>query len=250
MASLEEKQKYYQYGASGWSYKQPPTLDRSLHEELTRIGGCDRFNDPIYRFNWGGVAVVRTSEDDDSPIVRGDIAGTKVSRGRLQTRYFFGRVLEPLALCYHNRKGKVVRVKRLSQVPKNRVTFREDEIVDYGQLYWYLERKLTPEQLVEALIYTRDDPSIPSRGDYVCLLKIATPEGLYFEPDGAYLEAIREHFFEFRNESLSDLKLKDREARNAARTERESEEAARQKRIVETLMAHQMKQSPDQLFMR
>lgn len=248
MKTLEEKQLYFNYGPSGWTYKQPPALDPSLREELTRLGS-DRFGDPLYRFNWGGVAVVR-DEEDGVPTVRGDRAATKLNMGRLMPRYLFARAKQPVRLYYLNKREKKVFVKRQEDVPKDRVAVWDVGYVDYGQLRWFLERKLTPEQLVEAGFYLRDDPDVPPQGDYVCLLKVETPDGLYFEPTHEFLDAIREHLWEANNVSLSDLVKKDRAARQRARDVRDAVEEASRTRAVELLMSQHTGRSVAELFQR
>jgi hypothetical protein len=248
MATLEEKQAYFQYGESGWTYKQPPRLDPSLVKEMERFG-ADEYGDPLYRFLWGGVAVVR-QEEDGVPYVRGDRAATKINNGRLQPRYLFARAKQPTVLCYRNRKGKVVPVKRKSQVPKHYVAFWQVQYVDFGQLFWYLERKLTPTQLVEANYYLPNDPKIPARGDYVCIHRVEAPGGIYFEPTEEYLSAVREYLREENNESLNDLMLRDRQGREEAQAaQRDAEEASRV-RLVETLMAHNLGKPVHELFQR
>lgn len=230
MATLEQKQAYYSYGPSGWTYKQPPTLAPYLHRELERIGGGrDMYGDPYYRFLWGGIALIRQSPVYQRPTIRGDWAATKVNKHsrQLQPRYLFARARQPKNLCFQSRKGRVVRVGRLDQIPKGIFSWWEYEYVEYGKLYWYIERKLTPEQLVEAGIYDEGDPAIPARGDYIFMLQIETPDEQYYEPDHSWLESVAKHVFELQTIPLDELRRMDmdrREAANAAKERKEEEE--------------------------
>src|ERR1051325_5674623 len=170
--NLEEKQTYYRYQPGNWFYHTTPELDPRLHAESAQIGGFDWFGDPVYRFNWGGVAIIRKDENDDKPTVKGGMSGTLVKRGRLCARYFAGRDRHPRWLVYTNDKGETVRVGREDQVPKGIIPVWEFDYVDYGRLHWFVERKLTPEQMIEAGLYT--SANVPPGGGYVCLLEIQT----------------------------------------------------------------------------
>lgn len=122
MTTLEQKQQYYLYGENGFTYKQPPRLDPSLVEEMNRFGR-DEHGDPLWRFMWAGVAVVRTHPEDDRPTVRGDRAGTKIQGGRITPRQLHVRAKAPVALCFFGHKGKLRRVKREEDVPQGVSTF-------------------------------------------------------------------------------------------------------------------------------
>lgn len=235
MERLEQQQEYYQYGPGGWFFHEPPQLDETLCRELEQTGGRDRFGDPLYRLNWGGVAVIRTDPQDERPVVRGGREGTKINGGRIEPRYLFVQMQQAKSLCYKNDDSQTIRVAHASQVPPRALTWWEYEYVEYGQLRWFLERKLMPEQLVEAGIYQPDDPLLPARGDYICLLKIETPDGLYYEPDRAYLEAVKLSFYQAQNESLAKLHEMD-----AAGRARLAEEQAGQKRKREHAEFKQM----------
>jgi len=235
--NLEEKQAYYQYRPGNWFYHQPPTLDPSLHEAMLKIGDKDRFGDPLYRFNWGGVAVIRKDEDDPKPTVKGEMSGTLVKRGRLTARYFAGRDRHPRWMTYQNDQGQTVRVGREDQVPHGVLAVWEYEYIDYGRLHWFIERKLTPEQMIEVGLFT--EATVPPRGDYVNLLEIQTPDGLYFEPNEDFIELVVKHRSEAENESPGDLLRGDAEARQLIQQLREDDEDARNNAEVD-LYLHEM----------
>jgi hypothetical protein len=218
----EQKQAYYRYEPGNWFYHAPPELDPKLHKEMEKVGGRDRFGDPLYRFNWGGVAVIRKNEQDDKPTVKGGMSGTLVKRGRLSARYFAGRDRHPRCLVYQNAKREIVRVGREDQVPKGIIAVWEYEYIDYGRLHWFIERKLTPEHMIEAGLFTL--ANVPPRGDYVCILEIQTPEGLYYEPSESWLELVMKHRYETENEKPSDLLRSDAESRAIVRRLREDDQ--------------------------
>jgi len=234
MASLEEKQAYYTYAASGFVYKQPPALDSGLVEEMNRFGQDD-YGDPLWRFLWAGVAVIRTHPGDERPAVRGDRAGTKVSAGRVTPRYLHVRAKSPVWLCYETDAGETARVKREDQVPQGKLTWWEYEYVEFGKLRFYLERKLTPEQLVAVGVYAEDDPDIPAKGDYFCISRgpIETADGLYYEPTFEYVDSIRKHLYEELSETPSHLLLLDRLKEMNATDERERREISDMADVVD-----------------
>lgn len=222
MNTLEQKQAYYDYGQSGWDYKQPPTLDAHIHEALTRVAGRDNFGDPIFRFLWAGCAIIRKDPDTDEGELRGERAATKVihfrdekhrNRSRLMPRHPAGGKVHPRWVCYKNKKGETVRVARPEQVPEGAVAWMENEYIHYGRLKWVLERKLSPEQLIQSGVYREGDPHIPARGDYIWKLDIETPDYLYFEPTQDWINAVLLHEWENTNVPLTDLLATSREAR-------------------------------------
>lgn len=223
--NLRQKQDYYEYGPGGsWSYKQAPRLDASLSRELARFSGTDLFGDPIYRFLWAGVRVIAgaNNEQDLHPTIIGDAAATKVSNGRVQPKYLHGWQKEDRWICYRDKSGSEGRVKRPEDLPVDtELSWEEFRPTAYGKLRWIVERKLSAEQLVEALIYPEDDPRIPAKGGYIWALTVETPDGRYYEPDRYWLQAIQEHVRELETESMKDLLEKDRAVRAAVEKERE-----------------------------
>jgi hypothetical protein len=211
MATLEELQRYYTYGEGGWQHKATPYLDKAVVKELLRIGGVDAYGDPLWRFCWGGVVTVRHDPKSPTPeAILGPREGVRTTYGRVTPRHLHGRIARPRRWLYLDRKGRAREVKRPDAAPKGKRVWREDEFLEFGKLRWYVERKLTPEQLVEVGARAEDDPDIPANGDYFALLTVETDEGLYFEPTRAYLDAIRKHIHEEENESLVDLLLQAR----------------------------------------
>lgn len=234
--NAEEKQQYYRYQPGNWFFHTPPQLDPKLHAEMDKIGGLDQYGDPVYRFNWGGVAVIRKSEDDPKPVVKGGTSGTLVKRGRLTARYFHGRDRKPRWLCYENEKGEKVRVGREDEVPQGVIATWEYEYIEFGRLHWFIERKLSAEQLVEFGLYT--SASVPRRGDYINLLEIQTPDGGYFEPNTAFVELVMKHRLELENEDAAGLLISDAAAREKIRLFREGEQDARDNAEVDLYLKH------------
>jgi hypothetical protein len=219
MPTLKEKQAYYEYGPpSGWAYKQPPTLDQSLHHALSKVGGG------VWKFIWCGAAIVRTDPREPMGRIFGDPDATKIEGGRLKLRQFYGRQRHPRWLCYINDEMKLVRVGREDQVPKGKLTWWEYEYVEYGVLRWFLGRKLTPEQLVACREYSRAD--VPREGSY--LIKEAYQDaGKYSEPTLQDVERVREHLHEETTMSLNELLERDREMREAIALEIQTAEDTR-----------------------
>lgn len=203
---------------------------------MDKVGGFDAFGDPVYRFNWGGVAVIRKNETDDRPTVKGGMSGTLVKRGRVSARYFFGRDRYPRWLVYKNDKGETVRVGREDEVPKGIIPTWEYDYIDFGRLHWFIERKLSPEQLVEVGLFS--SANVPPRGEYVNLLEIQTPEGFYFEPCSAFLEFVMKHKDETENEKPSDLLLKDKQARQKFLEQDEYSQELRDNYEVDLYLSH------------
>ncbi|HKS27822.1 MAG TPA: hypothetical protein VJS44_08385 [Pyrinomonadaceae bacterium] len=260
MASLEEKQKYYEYGRSGWTFKQPPIIDPVLQKELTRIGGTDRFGDPRWRFNWGGACIVQRFIGDRHPHIIGPLSALKLDGGKfspdrpviptLRSHAIHGKQMEPAYMCFIADDGKITKVGDQRYVPKGKISWWEFNHVWYGKLRWFIEVKLEPEELVQAGIYRADDPNVPSRGDYLWKLTIQTPSGHYFEPDEKYLEMVVKHTLENETESLSDLYRKDKEKRDADEAASEEAEHAGKVRLVEAIMANAAGQSVEEFFQR
>lgn len=234
MAILEKKQAYYTY-AGGYQYKQPPTLDSSVLKAMREFG-VDEHGDPLWRFLWAGVAVVRTHPDDQHPTIRGDRAATKVELGRVTPRYLHVRAKSPVWLCYQTDEGHTARVKREDQVPVGKLSWWEYEYVEFGKLRWFLERKLTPEQLIEAGVYAGRE--VPPQGDYFCLSDgpIETAEGLYYEPTMEDVERLREHLYDERHESHADLMRGRAERRAAAEEQQEADSLDEMAGIVDDEM--------------
>jgi hypothetical protein len=175
---LREKQLYYRY-SYGWSYKEPPRLDNSIHRALREI-------DPRYRLIWAGVAVYR--EQEGGPVVglRGDRDATKLLYGQLTARYIDARVKQFDGYSFKLAKsGREKRVMREDLIPrsKRKIAVAHFEYVHYGQLFWILEVYLTSEELIQTGYYQQDDPNLPTPGDYVHVLHLRGHDGLYREPD-------------------------------------------------------------------
>lgn len=230
-ATLEQKQAYYKYGVNAWEYKQPPVIDRLIHDRLTELGGRDEYGDPLYRFLWAGAAVERQHPEDNYPTVRGSrdacrmtpVLYTKeglIIPSRLEPRYLFVRAMQLKAICYKGRKGQTIRVNRKEDVPKGKFSWTEFKYVSFGKLFWYLERKLSPAQLVEAGIYKEDDSNLPRQGDYISILRLQY-EGDYIEPTEEWLDVVGQYIQEVETLSPNELMLKDIDARDKGREDRE-----------------------------
>jgi len=228
MATLEEKQSYYEYGRER-VFKLPPRLDPVIEKELLRFGR-DENGDPLWRFCWGGACIIRSSPSAPWGTIRGNLDATRVDKGRLVLRYLDPpKMMSPIALCFKQGK-KIKRVKRESDVPKGAMSWWEYEYTDFGHLRWFLERKLTAAQLVEAKVFLPDDPYLPRQGEYISIMDrpIETPDGKYFEPTMAYLEVIAEHLVEEQTESMRDLLTKYREKREKREQDVEHEKDKRE----------------------
>lgn len=231
--NLEQKQKYYDYNGEFY-YRQPPRLDNCVIRELRDI-------DPDYRLIFGGVAVIRKNENDERPYIRGDERATKINLGRIQPRYIEIKIQQAKALCYRHKKGHIVRVAREDQVPNGKHCWWESQFVDYGRPRWFLERKLSPEQLVAAGIYHEKDVTLPREGDWVWRLTVETPDGRYWEPDRDWLQMIRKHVWEMNNERLSDLLIRDLEAHEKRELIQQSEKAERDAVIMEDIVSRALR---------
>jgi len=216
---LRRKQDYYSY-AGGWSFKQPPKLDDELHRRVAEI-------DPNFRLIWGGVAVVRNEPDGFPAAVRGPREATKTLHGRLTARYVDARVKQFHGFTFKLKNGREKTVLREDSIPRSKraIAVAKFEYVDYGRLYWFLERYLTTEQLIEAQYYFKDDPNLPRPGDYIYRLHVCTPEGLYWEPDHDWLDMVASSTFETLTTPLKDLYFKDKTAREESEAARQAAEA-------------------------
>lgn len=235
MASLKEKQKYYEYGLEGWDYKQPPSLDPALLKELDRVGRGQ------FRLLWAGIALVRPSAQHPYPTIRGNADATKIIQfkddlgrpcSQLIPRYPAGGRIYSRRWHYKDKDGHAVRAARADEVPEGVLADLEADYVQYGVLRWYLERYLTADQLVETGRYTKNSPHIPPKGDYIFQLKVQTPDELYYEPDSGWLQAIAEHLSDEDTYSLHDLYLRDKEAREKREQNREAMEDAAMMNVV------------------
>lgn len=192
--SLTDKQRYYRYGASGWSYKEQPTLDPDIVTAMKRDG-----LDETYRIIFGGVAIYRTEPTQLAGEVKGDRRATLVNEfdGYLVPTYVYGHARQPVRDVYvwtddlGNRVSTVL--KDLVPPGKTFIIEVQYHYVSYGILNWFVE------QLHE--------------GEWHCIKRLETPEGFYYEPDMRTVMWIREREYQNRNEDLDDVVKREREVR-------------------------------------
>lgn len=232
MDALEKKQAYYEYGPSGWRYHQPPALPPDV-AALMETFGRDEHGDPLWRFLWGGCALVRTDPENPDATILGDPAATKRVEGRLVCRHLAGKKARPVAWLYRGAKGGTIRVGRSDLVPEGVPTWVEVEYADYGRLRWFLERKLTAAQAVAAGV--TDERDVRPEGDYVALLTVETDDGDYFEPDVRFVRMVEEYLREEINERPVDLLRKWREKRRRDAEAADASEADSRAGLTEDL---------------
>ncbi len=268
MADLERQtQDYYEYSESGWTIKRAPRLDSEIVEAMNRFGRSDDGR-PLWRFNWGGAAIIRDEPFADEGRVTSDcveatqiVHNSKTMRPMRALRYLKGRRMAAVNLCYKNRAGRVKRVKGERAVPKwVKVTWWEYEYVDFGVPRWYLERLLTAEQLVAAGLYDHHDIYLPRQGDYIPIMKRETTtgtvesvpvednDGRYFQPDMRYVELVREHVYEEENVRLPDLLAEMRAKRERLRARAEEERELREFNEVLDMVSETLREPVGRVF--
>jgi hypothetical protein len=229
LTTLQEKQRYYLFGENGYSFKEPPVLPEELLRGVRALG-TNEYGDPLWRYQWMGVAIYRDDPENPRPTaIRGPKEATKIVNGFVVPRYLHVNARQLVYLCYRDKKGHICRVKRPEQVPAGILSWDEFEYVMYGKIRFYLQRWLTSKQLIEAGEYTEED--VPVRGDYFTVSDgpIETADGLYYEPDEYALDALKAHLLEEQTEKHDDImrqRAERREERNFKQKLRSLEEMA------------------------
>lgn len=232
MDRLKQLQNYYTYAAHAWEYKQPPRLDNELRREIERLG---------FRLTWGGTALVRPQPNEIDALVRGSLEATKyLPNGRLALRWEKGKRKNPVAWVFNDPEtGKERRVQRTEDIPKGVLCWDEWEYVDFGELRWFLEKRLTPEQAIQAGIHTErsivaeaehypfDHPNNPARHVFFPLPNgmLQTAAGQYYEPDRQIVEMCRASVWEMNNEDTAALARRDMEIIAQQRQDAEAKQA-------------------------
>lgn len=222
--SLSDKQDYFKYGTEKWSYKQPPSLDDSLVQGMKREGF-----DKNYRVIWGGVAIYRTEAETLTGEIRGDRRATRINEDnqRLQPSYLFGRARQPVKewCCYSDDDGHKVRTTVENLVPPGKfIRWEMDfQYVEYGILNWFLE-----------YLY---------EGEWHCLKRLETPEGLYYEPDVRTLEMIRKREYENENEDLNEVAERERLIMAKISQERAAIEERKKRAMIDAMVADQLRRA-------
>lgn len=219
MSLTKERREYYRYGASGWTYKQPPVLAPEVVNEMKRLG-LDR----NYRFVWAGVAVIRDEPNSTAPEVRGDRAATWIVNGRLEPKWLHVKARQPKYLCYRDERGHVCRTTRPELIPPGRLTWWEFHYVEYGKLLWMVEYRADPEVLIATNAAHKDEVEIDG-WTWIQTLETAETdehaEGLYYEPDVTNVHMLAEREFENRNANLKEVAKRDSKFRAARRAEKD-----------------------------
>lgn len=243
---LKEKQEYYRYGESGWTYKTPPVLSDEVATAMKREKLTDK-----YRFIWLGVATVRQSEGQRTPEVRGDpnaceyqmrnINGVVVPW--LMPKKMFVRTRQPSRFYYVDDLNQQHTVTRPDMVPDSYLLLIDFEYVEYGDLEWRIERKYLGHELVASNVFRKNE-AVPS-AQWRSILTIRSRDGLYHEPCMAHVEGLLKREYEDRNFSgkeLDEVTHRETEERAAIKAEetaaQERAERLESDAIADEHMAH------------
>lgn len=209
---LREKQEYYQYGDSGWTYKTPPVLADDVSQAMQRPYGPQgqKLSDK-YRFIWLGAAVVRETEGDTRPIVRGDPNACEYQLRRigsvmvpwLMPKKMFVRTRQPKRFFYVDGLGVQNDVTRPDLVPDSYLLQVEFMYVEFGDLEWRIERKYTGEELVTSRVFRKSE-QVPS-SQWRSIQTIRSKDGFYHEPCMAHVDGLIKREWEDRNLSKREL---------------------------------------------
>lgn len=215
------KEDYYIYDTRPYRMKDAPTLNPELALALRN----ERL-DKKFRFVWGGVVLVREEENSDFyTIARGDKTAIRECNGVMMPKYIYARALQARGYCYYDDLNRKVAVTREEFIPAGRISRVDYRYVDFGILRWFLERRSTGQELVDARLY---DPKerVPEH-EWVCVMKLETKAGYYYEPGLEMIEVLQKREWEDKHADLEELAVqqmvRDEEARIAAE---EADEAA------------------------
>lgn len=206
--SLEEKRAYFIYPSSGWTYKTPPELSPDVAREMEREGLNEN-----YRFIWCGVDVVRTSETDLAPEVRGDrracryrkvqmgytqIGSMRVPRivDWLEPKNLFVNTRQPHAFFYLDDDGHRVEISQPEFVPPGKLVQVDFLFHALGRLHWRQEQRISDEQ--QATMHIGDD-------GWVSIGTTKAKDGRYAEPTLAHVLDLVKRRSEDRNRSKKEL---------------------------------------------
>lgn len=242
MSSLSEKQSYYTYADGSPSYKRPPTLPREVSEAMKAAEReCPGISER-YRFLWMGVAVYRTAEFDENPIVKGDKRACMLQPWdiygdqscvvlRLQPRKLYIRKKEPNGYIYTNLEGHKVHVERMDQVPilaKQGVVIADFNYVEYGHLEWRIEQRIFGAPLDKFPLFPGED--------WMCIQTIKSADGFYQEPSVLHVQDLVKREWQNRNLRIRDVVVADYEEKMSAQEKREAAEDVESRRQIQEIV--------------
>lgn len=239
--SLKKKQDYYRYDARPWRFKDAPVLDRAL-VDVMKAERLDR----VYRFVWGGVVIVREEENSKIlTIARGDknachyVKDEKTGDMVLLPKYAFGRAMQARGYYYIDDLGRKICTKREELIPAEYTSRIDMRYVDFGQLHWYLEARITGEDLVNSRVYNKDE-AVPE-SEWICLMPLKAKNGLYYEPGLEMIEVMQQREAENRNGDMNKIAEAGIERDERARIAREKADDAAGKKEFNAIFDDVMK---------
>lgn len=218
MDTLQQKQDYFTYGPNNYRIKTAPELDRDLAQALIR-----EELDKSYRFTWGGVVIVREGPERDAPYtIRGDKNACHEIAGRLEPKWIYVRAKQARGVFYLDGVGAKITTTRPELVPEGYIAQVDYRYVDFGQLRWYLEQRVSGDVLVDTKIYDPHE-SVPEH-EWITLMCLNTKLGLYYEPGLEMIDVLKKREWQNRNADLHDVGRAQRERNANARDEAEEAE--------------------------
>ena len=235
---LAERQAKHEYRTEDDLCPHPaPVSAENWNRELAQIGGTDRFGDVRLRLVWAGTMMKRGYDQTAD----GSVEAPQIK--------YPGPVPKIRRLCgFHyrtKRESKSNFVLRADLAPKGAFVTPVYDYIQLGILRWVLERKFTPEELILLQMYpdpateegrnygrekistTMHTPYGPrttwsygnrrfiaamdTRGEYVGLYPLETPDGKYFEPTAEWLEYLRKAEYEAAHATKEDKARFERE---------------------------------------
>lgn len=212
--TFREKQDYYIYDTRPYRMKHPPKLNPELVQALK-----NEKLDKLYRFVWGGVVIVRETENSDFfTIPRGDRNATHVVNGVVLPRYPFARAQQARGFYYTDALNHKVCVTREEFIPKEYTARVDYRYVDFGVLKWHLEQRTDAEQLIQSGVYDAKE-QVPN-DQWVCLLALETKNHRYYEPGLEMIEVLQKREWQNRNVDLRQVAALEMERMEKARLAR------------------------------
>lgn len=213
MADLETtKEDKFEYRTPDDLYVHAePFSPKVWNERLRKIMGDCPLGEPRLRIVWGG-----------DMKKRGYVQTEKGSVEKMVIKYPapISKIRKIKGFVYFNDKGQRVFVTKPEDIPQGKLAVPEIEEFELGKLRWVLEKKFTPEELVAMSFYP--PPNTPqakmfgvnggrkykaymdSRGEYIGVYPLETPDGKYFEPDNKWFEMLEEQVYQWKNASEAE----------------------------------------------
>jgi hypothetical protein len=123
--------EYLEEDQSTWRYQQLPEIPKDFIEELTNIGGLNRFGQPNLR------------------VVKGNEIKNDRSENQKILKYHAGWTPFEVSGYSYEHNGEIAFTTRLEDIPPNIIVYPNTRQEELGLLRYVIERWVSPEKLAE-----------------------------------------------------------------------------------------------------